>query len=85
MCSAHLSLSLSKATFQEVNKGFYFCSLSDLVYRRNKTGVARFSDFLEQMHEERAKSFSAEGLTFVRCFLNTILGGGPTLLWSVKT
>lgn len=84
MCSAHLSLSLSKETFQEFNKGFYFCSLSDLVYKRNKTGVARYSDFSEQMHEERVKSFSAEGLTFTCCFPNTTLGGISMLLLSVK-
>lgn len=59
VCWAHLSLSLNKETFQEFNKGFYFCSLSDLVYRQNKMGVARYSDFLEQMHEEWAESFSA--------------------------
>lgn len=59
MCAAHLALSLSEETFQEFNKEFYFCSLSDLVYKRNKTGVDRYSDFTEQMHEERAKSFPA--------------------------
>lgn len=84
MCSAHLSLSLSKKTFQEFNKEFYFCSPSDLVYKRNKTGVDRYSDFTEQMHKERAKSFSVWGLIFIRCFPDTVLGSIFTLLLSVK-